>query len=1032
MLKYHRGASLAITLCRRALSESSNISKKVKGGKYSSSVLLPTTSFDQRANAAKREPEIQKLWNDMNIFEKLRERNANGDVFVLHDGPPYANGKLHIGHALNKILKDIINKYQALNGKKVHYVPGWDCHGLPIELKVLQSLKSSEREALTPIQLRQRAAAFAATAIADQKQAFKRYGIWGDWDNAYMTMSKEYEASQIRLFGDMLRKGYIYRGLKPVHWSPSSRTALAEAELEYPDNHTSRSIYVGFDVSSPSTALNAILLQHSLTPRLVVWTTTPWTLPANQAVAVRADLEYVIVSFPPDGGGDTKAAYIVAKALIETFCNTCALPLAQAQIIGVISGSDLAGSLYMHPLYATRTHAVVVGGDYINTESGTGLVHTAPGHGAEDFAVGQNHHLPLLSPVDDAGRFTEEAGEILSGLEVLGDGNAAVIRMLSDGGYLLMEEPYQHKYPYDWRTKKPTIFRATVQWFASIDAFRQDVQGAIDAVKWVPAIGQNRLSTMVASRRDWCISRQRAWGVPIPVFYHKQTGEVLATEETIRHIEGVFKAYGSNAWWEMDIAALLPPHLGTIADDYYRGTDTMDVWFDSGSSWQAVLCPPSGNSGADNNDCSMMESNLFPADVYLEGSDQHRGWFQSSLLTAVATTPNAQAPFKTVLTHGFVLDEKGHKMSKSIGNVIDPDCIINGGPDKKTDPAYGADTLRLWVAGVDYTNDICIGNNIVKGVSDNYRKLRNTLRYVIGSLHEFDPTMSAVPIEQLPALDRYMLGLLTQTFDEVDAAYSDYQFYKATQLISQFSNKHLSSFYLDISKDRLYISAPNDFRRRSCQTVLSHVLEQLTLMMAPLVPHMAEDVWQNYPWKPPTTSVFQRGWRKDCEQFQAHDVYFWEDLLKLRDDVNHCIEVLRRRKEVGASQECQVLLYMGPVSADHPKAAMMHRIRDMVGGSCGGDAISTPQHECATNGIDDLRYLFIVSQVTLVTSLQELHTTCTHVVTSDISSSGFSIGVARAAGRKCERCWCYSKSVGTSQSSPDTCTRCEYILANQA
>jgi isoleucyl-tRNA synthetase len=991
-------------------------SKKANTGKYSSTVLLPNTSFDQRANAAKREPEIQKFWSDMGIYEKLLKNNK-GDNFVLHDGPPYANGKLHIGHALNKILKDIVNKYHMLNGKRVHYIPGWDCHGLPIELKVLQSLKSSERQNLTPVELRKRAAAFATETITHQKEGFKRYGVWGDWEQPYTTMSKEYEAAQIGVFGEMLSKGYIYRGLKPVHWSPSSHTALAEAELEYPDNHISRSIYVGFDVTQPSAALQSLLAAHSVTARVVVWTTTPWTLPANQAVAVRSDLQYTLVSFPSDSNTSNakECAFIVAAELLDKFAGVCGLPLSSAKKLGSLSGADLATSLYQHPLYPSRSHSVVIGGDYINTDSGTGLVHTAPGHGAEDFALGQKLNLPLLSPVDDAGKFTMEAGEEYAGLEVLGAGNAAVIEALTKAGYIIKEEAYNHKYPYDWRTKKPTIFRATVQWFASIDSFRDKVQTAIENTQWIPAIGENRISTMIAARRDWCISRQRAWGVPIPVFFHKTTGEVLVSPESIAHIGQVFRERGADAWWELDVKELLPASMAAVAGDYERGGDTMDVWFDSGTSWEGVL-RSTGKEG------------VYPADLYLEGSDQHRGWFQSSLLTAVATHDRPQAPFKAVLTHGFVLDEKGHKMSKSLGNVVDPDFIINGGSNKKTDPAYGADTLRMWVAGVDYTHDICIGSNIVKSVSDNYRKLRNTLRYLIGSLHEFNPEASGVPVEQLPSLDRYMLGTLSRTFQEVDASYSSYQFYRTNQLISHLSGRHLSSFYLDISKDRLYISGHDDFRRRSCQTVLSHILEQLTLMLAPILPHMAEDVWQNYPYPTPTQSIFERGWKQNCLHFEPHREEFWGQVLQLRDDVNHCIEQCRRNKLIGASQECQVFIHIDENDAKFSRE-FVESVK-LMGRGDEGEAINVSQDQCVTNGVDDLRFIFMTSQVQFVSSAEEVVSRNTEVLSMSNSVSGCTVGVSRARGRKCERCWYYSCSVDaeSAHSHSDICARCRGIV----
>ncbi|MCU0570161.1 MAG: isoleucine--tRNA ligase, partial [Oculatellaceae cyanobacterium Prado106] len=611
-----------------------------------------------RANAVKREPELQQFWKDHQIYEQLSQSNP-GEPFILHDGPPYANGALHIGHAMNKILKDIINKYQLLKGRKVRYVPGWDCHGLPIELKVLQAMKPEERRSLTPLELRQRAKTWAIEQQQQQSVSFQRYGVWGDWDHPYMTLLPEYEAAQIGVFGQMVLKGYIYRGLKPVYWSPSSQTALAEAELEYPEGHTSRSIYVAFpmvSLSDKASALAPYLSELGVT----VWTTTPWTIPANLAVALNPSYTYVVAEVM--GNNPTASRYLIlAKDLVERLSKTIGSELV---IKAEIAGKDLEHSTYRHPLY-DRVSPVVIGGDYVTTESGTGLVHTAPGHGMDDFIVGQRYGLPVLSPVDDEGNFTAEAGPF-AGLNVLKDANEAIIQALTEQRSLLKEESYAHRYPYDWRTKKPVIYRATEQWFASVEGFRDQALAAIAQVEWIPAQGENRITAMVSERSDWCISRQRSWGVPIPVFYDEETNEPLLNAETINHIQALFAEKGSDAWWQLPIEELLPAAYRNNGHQYRKGTDTMDVWFDSGSSWAAVA--------------EQRDELRYPTDMYLEGSDQHRGWFQSSLLTSVAN--HGVAPYKTVLTHGFALDEQGRKMSKSLGNVVDPAIVIEGGKNQ--------------------------------------------------------------------------------------------------------------------------------------------------------------------------------------------------------------------------------------------------------------------------------------------------------------------------------------------------------------
>jgi isoleucyl-tRNA synthetase len=953
-------------------------------GSYKDTVNLPKTQFEMRANAMKREPEIQKFWAENQIYDRLSQENP-GELFILHDGPPYANGSLHIGHALNKILKDIINRYQLLRGRKVRYVPGWDCHGLPIELKVLQNMKSAERQTLTPLTLRQKAKEFALATVDDQRECFKRYGVWGNWEHPYLTLKPEYEAAQIGVFGDMVLKGYIYRGLKPVHWSPSSKTALAEAELEYPEGHVSRSIYAAFPVTGLSEAAKPVLGEFLPHLSVAVWTTTPWTIPGNLAVAVNGDLSYAVVEVSPTDPPSHREFLIVAADLVERLSAILAVDLA---VRATFKGQDLEHTTYRHPLF-DRESPVVVGGDYITTESGTGLVHTAPGHGQEDYIVGQRYGLPILAPVDDHGNFTQEAGAF-AGLNVLGEGNQAIIDALTAAGSLLKEEPYAHKYPYDWRTKKPTIFRATEQWFASVAGFREAALKAIAGVKWIPAQGENRITPMVAERSDWCISRQRSWGVPIPVFYDQATGEALLNEETIKHVQGIVAAKGSDAWWEMSVEELLPESYRHNGKSYRQGTDTMDVWFDSGSSWAAVA--------------KQRPELSYPADMYLEGSDQHRGWFQSSLLTSVAV--NGVAPYKTVLTHGFVLDEQGRKMSKSVGNVVDPQIVINGGKDQKKEPAYGADVLRLWVSSVDYSADVRLGSNIIKQLADVRNKIRNTARFLLGSLDDFDPEKDAVPLEDLPEIDRYMLHRMTEVFTEVTTAFESFQFFRFFQTVQNFCVVDLSNFYLDVAKDRLYISAPNSLRRRSCQTVLQIALENLARAIAPVLCHTAEDIWQFIPYHTPYKSVFESGWVQVDEKWLNPDLAeFWQELRQVRNDVNKVLEQARVEKMIGSSLEAKVLLYV----KDDQLRSLVKKLDSDNG-----------------NGIDELRYLFITSQVELLETPEALAN-----LKYNLQSDNWEIGVVDAEGKKCDRCWNYSTHVGESAEHPLLCERCIPALVGE-
>jgi len=994
-----------------------------ESGPYSPTVTLPATEFSARANAVVREPQIQGWWAEQRVYESLAQSNP-GAPYTLHDGPPYANGDLHIGHALNKVLKDVINRYQLLRGRKARFVPGWDTHGLPIELKVLQSLPEAERKALTSVSLRQKAKEYALKTIEAQKAQFKRYGVWADWGSPYVTLDPAYEAAQLAVFGKMLLNGHIYRGRKPVHWSPSSRTALAEAELEYPEGHKSRSIYVAMPITTPGPNVPPELTKALEGAGLAIWTTTPWTIPANLAVAVNGDLAYCVVEAQgEDCASWSRKKLVVAHDLVGALSDKWGAAL---RVVGApFKGAVLEGTTYTHPL-AERASPVVIGGDYITTETGTGLVHTAPGHGQEDYQVGQRYGLPLLSPVDDAGRFTAEAGPRFEGKNVQGDGNAEVVVALGEAGVLLKEEAYEHKYPYDWRTKKPTIFRATSQWFASVSGFRDAALDAIRAVSWVPAAGEARITSMTEGRSDWCISRQRKWGVPIPVFYDIETDEPLMSEATISHVTALVAQHGSDVWWAREVADLLPDDLKHLAPKLRKGEDTMDVWFDSGSSWAGVL------------QANAAQGLSYPADLYLEGSDQHRGWFQSSLLTSVAA--NGMAPYKAVLTHGFVLDERGAKMSKSLGNVVDPRVVIEGGKDEKKDPPYGADVLRLWVASVDYSSDVMIGPGILKQVSEVYRKLRGTLRFLLGNLAGFDPTVHSVAYESLPSLDKFMLYRLAQLQGEIAAAYDSYSFAKIYTALQRFVVQDLSNFYLDVAKDRQYIRAADDPSRRACQTVMYAITRALLAALAPVTPHMAEDAWlaMGPALRGQAASVFQAGWAAPEAAWSSlapDTVATWGAVLAVRNTVNVTLEKARNAKALGASLEAKLALHVG----DDQLAASLARLNSEAAGEL------------------PLRYVFLVSQVEFVGTAAEA-AACPFTATlpatpaasasadaaataASSSSSGAStaavtlkgditVGVSRASGTKCARCWNFSEAVGTTGGAeyPDLCERCTPIV----
>jgi isoleucyl-tRNA synthetase len=850
-------------------------------------------------------------------------------------------------------------------------------------MKVLEKLSSEVRNSITPLELRKEAKAYALSQIEIQKKEFKRWGVLGEWDNPYLTMDATYEAEQIAVFADMVKKGLIYRDFKPVYWSPSSKTALAEAELEYRNDHVSPSVYVLFEIKevpSLNEKLLSLFTSNLSTPKKLyaaIWTTTPWTLPANLAICVGDNIQYSVVA-----DQSTDQHLIVASELVDTLASVTGKTFTN--VLESIPGSALVGSRCAHPLDSSRK-SVILSGNHVTTESGTGLVHTAPGHGQDDFVVCKAHGIPPLCPVDDTGHFTSEAGERFVGKFVLKEGNAAVIEALKQvPGALLFQNNYTHKYPYDWRTKKPVIVRATRQWFADLRLISQSSVAALANVNVVPPSGLKRLESMLGTRQDWCISRQRSWGVPIPVLYDIETDEPLLTEESIAHIRGLMHTHGSDCWWSLPVEELLAPEFRDNGRKYRRGNDTMDVWFDSGSSWAGVLST----------------RNLpFPADMYLEGSDQHRGWFQSSLLTSVAVH-NGMAPYKTLLTHGFLLDEKLQKMSKSLGNVIEPSYVIEGGKDKNKAPAYGVDVMRLWVASTDYTDDVVISDSLLASVFNSMSKLRNTSRFMLGVLNDYVPKQNEVPYELLHPLDKYMLHKLTEFIANTTSAYEAYSFFSVIRDVNHFTNTDLSAFYLNILKDRLYSPAPNDHGRRSAQTTISYILDAFAKVLAPISVHTSEDIYQFIPWKKldatpnPINSIYfegwpviQSSWRNELlnEQF--------DQILEVRSHAYRLIEHMRSNGDINTSSEVDINIY---TSATHP-------IRSIV-------------------SVQDLEEMFISAEIRIhdISLAEKEGATLEQVDGKDPS---YGIKVEKAKLHKCSRCWRH-----VAEQKESLCIRCEQVL----
>uniref|UniRef100_A0A671VUA5 Isoleucine--tRNA ligase, mitochondrial n=1 Tax=Sparus aurata TaxID=8175 RepID=A0A671VUA5_SPAAU len=851
-----RGSLRGGGLLHRALSFSSSRCHDVGSGEgsaqpaetgsaralYRDTVLLPRTEFPMKLTGQKlldRELEIQQKCGFADLYSWQRERKAKKE-FCLHDGPPYANGDPHVGHALNKILKDIRNRFEMLRGRQVHYIPGWDCHGLPIELKALGELATS---GLDPLQIRHKARAFAEQAIARQKAAFQRWGVMADWDQCYYTYDGAYEAAQLKVFQEMHNKGLIYQDYKPVFWSPSSRTALAEAELEYNPEHVSRAIYATFPLITLPPKITSEAASLKISPlfglenvSVLVWTTQPWTIPANQAVCYMPNAQYSVVR-----RADNSQLLLVAT---ERTASMAALLGTELESVGLFTGSQLEGGICKHPTI-TDKEVPLLPANHVTMAKGTGLVHTAPAHGMDDYSVASHFKLSVECMVDADGKFTDLAGPELQNLSVMTKGTDKVISMLQECGALVKEEQCIHSYPYDWRTKQPVVIRPSKQWFVNTASLKDKAKEVLQKVRILPESARGSLLAMLDRRTYWCISRQRSWGVPIPVFYHRETGEALINKYSVSHIGKLFKENGSDCWWELPIETLLPAEVlkkskAGPATDYVRGEDVLDIWFDSGASWAAVL-----------------EDSR--ADVYVEGKDQIGGWFQSSLLTSVAV--RNKAPYKSLVVHGFAISEKGEKMSKSLGNVVDPDAVISGGKDPSM-PAYGADVLRWWVAESNVFSEVQIGPTVLNAARDNISKLRNTLKFLLGNLQGFDPRVHAVDPKEMHYIDQYMLHLLREYSIKVTDAYSEYDAGRVIRVLQAFIARDLSSFYFSIIKDRLYCDPKDSLGRRSCQTVLEEILDGVTRSIAPILPHLAEEVHLHAPGHDEEGTLFKSGWIK--------------------------------------------------------------------------------------------------------------------------------------------------------------------------
>lgn len=917
---------------------------------YKDTLNLPTTAFPMKANLPQREPQRLKQWQEAGIYEQLREARAGRPKFILHDGPPYANGELHVGHAVNKVLKDIIVKYKTLDGFDAPYVPGWDCHGLPIEL-VVEKKVGKPGQKLSAAEFRQKCREYAARQVDNQRDDFVRMGIIGDWDNPYLTMNYAFEADIVRTLGRLVERGHLHKGFKPVHWCLDCGSALAEAEVEYADKH-SPAIDVAFAAVDPAAINAAFGLEGNEPMAIPIWTTTPWTLPANQAVSLHPDLDYVLV----EGNGQR---LVLAEALHES----CAARygMEALQVLGRCKGSDLEHQQLQHPFLERQVPVIL--GEHVTVEAGTGAVHTAPAHGQEDYAVGLRYNLPVDNPVAGNGVFIEGT-PLFAGHHVF-KANPSVIEALAERGVLLHHENYDHSYPHCWRHKTPVIFRATPQWFVSMDqqGLLNAAREAVKQVQWIPDWGQARIEAMLGDRPDWCISRQRTWGVPITLFVHRETAELHPqTAALIEQVAQRIERDGIEAWFALESAEL----LGDEAADYDKVTDTLDVWFDSGVTHACVL--------------RRRQELTVPADLYLEGSDQHRGWFQSSLLTGIGAY--GEAPFKAVLTHGFTVDGEGRKMSKSIGNII---------PARKAMNDLGADVLRLWLASTDYRNEVAVSEEILKRTGDSYRRIRNTARFMLSNLSGFDPEAHRVADEDLLPLDRWAVDCAARLQEELRQAYDSYQFHQVCQRLHHFCAVEMGGFYLDIIKDRQYTTRADSLPRRSAQTALYRIADAMARWMAPILSFTADEIWENLPGER-ESSVLLASWGEPLLRLSAKDVLgsaFWEQVIAVRTAVNKTLETLRADGVLRGSLDATVTLYCD--------AALKPALEELG---------------------DELRFVLITSEARV------LHLDDAPAAARETELAGLKIDAQPSAAEKCERCWHRRDDVGAHADHPTLCGRC--------